>query len=168
MDIYTPLSFNKLRSLLFNIKILQYNCLQYYKSFDELLNNPLKAIILFYNTSDTFGHYTLIYFQDGIINLFDSYGPYFPNDELNLIDESFKKTKGMKYNYLVDLILKSKYPIEHNDFRYQGKGNINTCGWWCICRYLLKDLSLDEFKEIFKYKKNKDVYLMKVVKFMLD
>ena len=130
------------------IKIIKYPQLKKYKTIDELLR-PYNQVIILYETKKNIGHWVLLYLHKGILNFFDSYGFMYPNDELHLIDERFKKINDMSPIYLFNLLFQ-KYDVDQNAVQYQRFGkNINTCGYWCIARIYLKNLSNDYFKKIF-------------------
>lgn len=170
MNIYTPTSGTFIKNLLGGkVKILKYNELYKYNSFDKLLD-PYGVVMILYETKKNNGHWVTIFRRNKkLIEIFDSYGFHMPNDELELISDDFRISDDMKYDYLADLILNNKkYNIEWNDYNFQSTNSkVATCGYWCICRYLLRELSLNQFKKLFDNNKNKDQYMIKLLKYLL-
>lgn len=151
--LYHSLSGSNIEHLLDGkIKIIRYPELKNYKSIDELLN-PYGRVMMLYESVPKYGHWVLIFKNKkkgkDIINFFDSYGFYFPNDEMKYINPEFLEMNDMDPTYLYKLLF-SKYPVEQNDYVFQDrKKKYQTCGYWCVCRLYFDFLTLDEFKKMF-------------------
>lgn len=143
---YIPLSSSDIEKLLFNqIKIIRYPELKNYQNIDSLLS-PYNQVIILYEEKLHSGHWVTLFLDDKkILHFFDSYGFYYPNDELNYIKEDFQYKNDMKSIYLIKL-LTEKYMVDQNDIQYQSfDTNITTCGYWCILRLYLKNMSSQKF-----------------------
>lgn len=124
---------------------------------DLFINN---CCLISYRWGDNMGHWCCLRKNKKgnktIISFFDSYGD-FPDDEL-------KKIK-LKFNpEIARLLLKFRDEsdnnlVEYNDEQLQKKQfKVNTCGRWCGLFMKYKDVSADDFADIFlKYKKYIDL-----------
>ena len=55
------------------------------------------------------------------------------------------------HRYLTELLYKSDYMVEYNEFEFQKKSPlINTCGRWTINRLRYPEISIDEYHKLFK------------------
>lgn len=143
-----PISGNKIANVLNNeVNILTYRDLVKINDLDLILG-PYKACIILYETSDNKGHWVLCFEKNnGNIEFFDSLS-YFPDSELSFISKSYKIKNNLCYPYLIRLLYESNRPIEYNDHKLQHDKS-STCGRWCIVRYLLKNIDIDDFANIF-------------------
>jgi hypothetical protein len=145
---FRPTSRNDLNYMLDNkVKILTYDQLDNYTSFDELMN-PYHALIILYPNADDpeVGHWCCCYIMQGVDNrveYFDSYGAYIdePVGEYNKGIRSPRKIEPK----LLDLIKDSPYAdrIWWNEIPFQSESEATaTCGLWCVAR--LKNTHLTE------------------------
>lgn len=129
------------------INILTYRELIKINDLDIILG-PNKACVILYETKDNFGHWVLCFERNnGNIEFFDSLS-YFPDDELSFISKSYKIKNNICYPYLIRLFYDSNRQIEYNDHKLQHDKS-STCARWCIVRYLLKNLHIDDFAQLF-------------------
>lgn len=145
-----PLSSNDIYKEFNNkIKIITYEDIFKFKNIDSLLN-PHQQVFLLYQSKKDYGHWTCLYKISNIVYFFDSYG-IIPDDQI-------KKSKYYEYlfhnkklkKYLTSLMYHSNYKIEYNQYQLQEYGNkISTCGRWCIIRLKYKNISVDDFYNIF-------------------
>ena len=132
--------------------IVVYGDIFKYKTIDELLY-PYDCCFLLYESKPKWGHWCVIFKRTPEnIEFFDPYGTFI-DDELDLIDENFRKKSNQTYPYLTYLLYQNQYQIEYNQYKFQSKGkNIKTCGRWCVCRLWYRNLTLEQFKKLFKNK----------------
>ncbi len=116
------------------VNIILYPDLQNYQSIDEMLD-PYNCCIVLYHPPH--GHWcALIRTTDSSIEFFNPYG--------GLPDEGLKNTP-----YLKQLMYKSPYELNYNEFQFQKKGyNINTCGRHCIIRVFYRLLDIYQYKNL--------------------
>ncbi len=146
--VMTPLSNIDLMNTLNGIKIITYSNIHKYDNINQLLGKS-KKVILLYQTSRNFGHWTCLYENKGQIYFFDSYG-FIPDDTLKWTPCDLKKELKQDYRYLTRLLYESHKPVHYNEYRLQKKGDmINTCGRWCVIRLEYPDISVDDFHKIF-------------------
>lgn len=146
------------------VPILSYLQLKNYKTIEQVLNNPLKAVVLLYEWKKNYGHWVLL-FQSRInrIEFFDSYG-YKPDDESEWIPKAY-----WKWNYLSQLLADASengWEIEYNNYILQNRDNksIATCGRWVGMRLRLKNWDLDSFAKRFLQTSNPDKAITEATK----
>lgn len=130
-------------------RIMSYPQLDNYDSIEKAWGKD-KAIILLYETSDSFGHWVLVMKTSKGIEVFDSYGSSIgkPDDELKIIPKKFRKESNQDYPHLTKLLYQSGLPVEYNEKRLQKDGSkIATCGRHCIVRLLTRDMPLAEYQK---------------------
>lgn len=149
------------------VNIVMYPDMHKYKSLDELLY-PYKCCIILYETAPRKGHWVCLTLRPDIhmkkngecqivLEYWNSYGSSkddattgMPDDELKFIPKDFAIESNQDYPYLTRLILDCNYKLTFNEFPFQKlKAGISTCGRWCVLRCLLKELSLEEFRDLF-------------------
>jgi hypothetical protein len=136
------------------VNFIPYNEIKYMKSIDILLGENDMACIL-YHTKIDFGHFVCLYKHNNRLYYFDSYGRD-PDDSFRFISPEIRIKMNEIEPYLFELIAQSGLICEYNDYRLQGY-RTQTCGRWCICRLLNRDLSVEEFAKQFydlAYKNN--------------
>lgn len=145
----------------YQTKIINYNSLVNANSIEEVLI-PYGSVILLYEVQPGIGHWTTVFFREGKrIEFFDPYG-------IKPDDERFKIPSNMWYGpFLSRLLLQAMdrgYEIEYNNYPFQEKGEgISTCGRWVGVRLRKKNLSLEEFKEIY-FVPNRDELIVNLTK----
>ena len=147
-----PLSGYQLEMALNNEpNIMTYRDLIKIDNLDDILG-PNRACIILYETRDNMGHYVLCFEKpNGNIEFFDSLS-YFPDSELSFISKSYKIKNNLCYPYLIRLLYNSGRQIEYNDHKLQ-QDKSSTCGRWVIIRYLLRNIDIDDFANLFKNQK---------------
>lgn len=127
-----------------NIRFLLYDELSKFKSLDDLLDLGAVIVLLEIETKKApkVGHFILLLNQGDYIEHFDSYGLDM-DEELAFTHE----------RHLTNLFRPEKYRrIINNSKRLQMfREDVNTCGRWCVARYLLRRLRLDRFIELFTH-----------------
>lgn len=155
------LSDDDLRRLNPHTKLLLYEDVKNFPTIDHLLHPYNCAIILYEwkRTKDaSIGHYiAVLKLPDGTIEHFDSYGIK-PDRELKQIkdkSDAYKKMTGQDQQYLLKLYIKSPRPISYNQYKLQSiNDGISTCGRFSALRTIFKNLSLEQFKDLFMGKRN--------------
>ena len=134
-----------------NANIVSFSDIKNYNNIDELLGFEGKCFIL-YETKKNMGHWTCLYKFNDTIYFFDSYGNNI-DLQLNFIPKQINKSLGQNHKNLIELLYKSPYKIEFNEYQLQKLGNgINTCGRWCLIRLQYPSISVKEFKNLFSKK----------------
>lgn len=129
-------------------RVLIYHDLLNYDNIDDALGDN-DAMVVLYEQKNNFGHWCAVYLEDGILYFFDPYG-IFPDEQLEEIDEKFRLKSGQDYHYLSTLMALSPYEVDYNDYQFQNAvPGINTCGRWCVSRIANRNLTNDEFIELF-------------------
>jgi len=146
-----------------NVNITLYPDLIHYRNLDELLGEH-RACCLLFESKPQYGHWVAIFetaMPDGGrgIEFFNSYGDLlggFPDDSLALIDPTWAKQSNQTHTYLSDLLINSPYKLTYNEYDFQklpgpsprkkGENHIRTCGRHCVVRLLMREYSLDEYK----------------------
>ncbi len=134
------------------VRIISYEDLHKYNSIYEILY-PYGYVVIIYLTKEHYGHWICV-LEDirGRIEVFDSYGIFKPDHELDLIDPKFKKISYQDQPYLSELLARSGKLIEYNDYQFQSfDDNISTCGRWCILRLIFKSKTIQEFQKIMNF-----------------
>jgi hypothetical protein len=134
-------------------KIISYPELYNYKTIDEVLY-PYNSVVILYETKPRYGHWICVLKQPkNTIEVFDSYGIPI-DDELNFIDDNFRKKNNEVFPILSLLLLKSNYKIIYNKVKLQKyKNDVSSCGRHVCLRILLQDLSLKKYIKLLTNKK---------------
>jgi hypothetical protein len=143
------------------IKIIVYSEIEKYKNINDLLN-PYNQIIILYNISDSYGHWTCLFKVNNEIKFFDSYGLII-DEQRKYIPELYKKEHYPSINYLCKLlhdeVINNPFlTVSYNPYKLQKQDHfIQTCGRWCYYRLINKNLSHKQFYNKFKNINNKDL-----------
>lgn len=125
-----------------------YRDLKRIKSVDELLG-PYDCCMILFEWQAGYGHWICLSKHGDLVEYFDPYGKYI-DYWLQEIDPVFAKESNQNHSYLSRLLIKSPYELSYNEFPFQKRSkNISTCGRWSVVRGILKDMSLNDFKDIF-------------------
>ena len=155
------LSDDDIKRLLKNkCNIVPYPSLHKYKTINELLY-PYGCAVVLYETKEYYGHWVSVIDRSNKekcrIEVFDSYGLYKPDQELNFIDKDFRGSSNQDYPYLTRLLYDSGCEIHYNNHRLQSEDpDVATCGRWSVVRIWLRDLDVDEFSELMKSDPKRD------------
>lgn len=136
------------------INIIKYTDLDGIQNINEILM-PYGACVILYQSGPKFGHWVLLMnrqCKDGqkVLEFFDSYGIIL-DDELKQLHYVDGAQMSNKFKYLTWLILNSGYDhVISNEYPFQTKGrHIQTCGRWCVIRYLMRNKTLSQFAHLF-------------------
>lgn len=102
-------------------------------------------LVVLYEFKEDYGHWCLLTNTVEGIEFFDSYS-FLPDSQREFIDEPFKSLSGQSRPRILKLLknLSNFLQINYMDFQLQG-ADTATCGRWCCLRYLLRDLSVEDF-----------------------
>ena len=129
--------------------LIQYKDVEKYDNIDDLLGKYNKCVLL-YHTSQSFGHWCALYRVGKTVYFFDSYGVMI-DDQLKFLPKDLREDLNSNHRYLTELLYKSDYMVEYNEFEFQKKSPlINTCGRWTINRLRYPEISIDEYHKLFK------------------
>jgi hypothetical protein len=115
-------------------------------NLDQLLE-PFGYFILLYESKRGYGHWiAVIKMGEDLVEVFDSYGIFKPDEELDNINVTFKRQSKQDYPYLRRLLYDSGYRVEYNNYPLQSEDpEVATCGRYAVTRILLRDLALKEY-----------------------
>lgn len=127
--------------------IIRYQDIKNYNNINDLLKSNNVCFILF-ETKNNYGHWTVIFRNNNLIEFYDPYGVFIENQKLYIEEEEFRDP----INYLSILLKKSPYQISYNEIKFQNikDKSIGTCGKWCIIRYLNRHRGLYDFEKMIK------------------
>ena len=148
-------------------KFIVYSEIHNLKNIDELLGKYEMAFILYLLQSETYGHWVCLFKRDGKMSYFNSYG-LTPDEDFKYAKKGLRKLVHEEEPYLFELLAKSGYECEYNDYCFQGK-NTSTCGRWSSHRLWNRHLNPDEYYLLIKklckyYKLNPDQLVTKLTK----
>ena len=132
-----------------DINVWRYQDLDELSSIDQMFQKS-DCTLLLYETQLNSGHWVCLIERPNKILFFDPYGLE-PDNQLAYVNMKFRKENDMYLPHLSMLMYRSDKPIEYNDKRLQlMNAYTNTCGYWCGLRMRLRNLSIDEFNNLFK------------------
>lgn len=136
--------------------LVTYTELKNYKSIDHLLG-PYDVVFVLFLWEPHYGHWTCLTKHENLIEFFDPYGQ-FPDSYLKDIPEPWRTQSGQDKPVLSRLMKESPYNLSYNEFSFQKEGEeISSCGRWSVLRGLLKDLTLEQFKDLFLNRYGDDI-----------
>jgi hypothetical protein len=146
------LSGGDILNLVPGVKVIQYKSLSRVRRIQDIIP-PQGLVILTPTVNSSQGHWVCLYYHNGILHFFDSYG--------NKPDEALTYDKGNlganERGRLNQLLLESNLPVDFNNYQLQSADpSISTCGYWCVIRLWMKDLSTEEFFQIWKLREGQE------------
>lgn len=147
-------------------KLYVYEDLTNVEDINELLGENKGFILLFQNESENSGHWVSCFLQGETLMFFDSYGLK-PDEEIQYADYNLRKFEHSheKVPHLTHILNQSNYKISYNKFKLQRfKDHTNTCGRWATYRLMHRDLSHEQFANLFMKNKcyNPDFWISMV------
>ena len=132
-------------------KIVMYDKIHLYDDITQLFGDYDCIALLYQIKSKSYGHWVaLILDRDNkVVYFFDSYGNLI-DKQLLFADDTIRQLCHENHNYLSELIYESGYDVDFNNKHLQeAKQGINTCGRWVASRIIYKDLTNEEFADLF-------------------
>jgi len=134
-----------------NPKVYIYRDLCDHNSLESLGLDVDNPVVILYETSLNFGHWIILIMREGerqpIVEHFDSYG-YKPDQEIAFVPENFRVESGQSVPHLSRLLYKSGHQIAYNAVPLQSEAdNVSTCGRWCVLRGIMRDYSVERFRD---------------------
>jgi hypothetical protein len=156
----------QIQKLLPGVKIMLYEQLQGVNNIDQIIP-PQGCIMLMPGKSRTNGHWVCLFHDPlGNIVFFDSYGGLPDEAEEFDINNSLPHHLYRRLSYL---LYKSKRNIFYNQFQLQSwDDKISSCGMWCIARLKLKNLTDEEFYNMWRDKPNEPLSDKLIEHFVLN
>lgn len=147
-----PLSDADIRQLMkesgIHANVVSYGEIKQYPDIDKLLG-PDGCCFILYEWRKGYGHWCLLTKRGNEIEFMDPYGE-FVDTQLEYVPEELRAELGEDHKYLSDLLRKCDYELAYNEFEFQSLNEESrTCGRWTIIRAKLKDMSLEDFRDIF-------------------
>lgn len=139
--------------ILNNIKtrVLRYDDLANYKTIDQIFINNT-CFILYPIQSKNNGHWVCVLKNAHGVEFFDPYGFFIDTEKKYAHNDDLVNT----INYISILMKKSPYELSYNENKFQARDDdIATCGRWCLIRCLMKNHSLNYFKNTINIYKKK-------------
>ena len=129
-------------------KILDYLDLERMENMAQVFGGKQAAILLF-NTSSNVGHWVLLMRRgEGVVDHFDPYGFSIDQDINIASNQMVRNHQGALTPHLTALIQKGGFRVIENNKRLQKMlSDINTCGRWCVVRYLMADYPIEKFQK---------------------
>ena len=125
--------------------VISYEDLHNLETLDSVLL-PYDAVVILYQTSDSFGHWVTLLRRGNTLEFYDSYGLR-PDEELNMDNEFHKRIhNGEVVPHLSHLIRQDGYRVIYNSKRLQKNlEDENTCGRYAALRVRLRNFSVSKF-----------------------
>ena len=131
-----------------DIRYILYEELQRYDDLDDVLKGDAGIIIL-YQISKYSGHWTCILKKGYEIEFFDPYS-FKPDDELVYCQYDRSLNKKLLLN-LLQAEQRNGNKVIYNSFKFQKQGkNIETCGRFVGLRLAFRNLTLNNFINLFR------------------
>ena len=126
-------------------KIFTYPAFAQMTHIDEAFDPLGRCVFLFLTDSPTSGHWLCMFKRKGHIEYFDSYGEK-PDAQRKWLSQERLEELDEGRPFLTELLRRSRYRVYANNHAFQtDKGDVNTCGRWCVARLICKDLSNEQF-----------------------
>jgi hypothetical protein len=148
-----PLSEGDIKKMIPTLKIISYTDLLKANNIDDVLDEKGRLMLLYLTQSELMGHWVCLLKRRGtkIIEYFDPYGNYGPDDESVWLTPQKLKELGQDTFHLSKLLDNSPYKVISNAYPFQkDKTDMNTCGRHCTTRLYLKHLSLPKYIKMIK------------------
>jgi hypothetical protein len=147
------LSDEDINKLLDGTKIFRYPDLRKLGSIDEAFDELGRCMILYLTQDENTGHWVCLLRRDGnVIEYFDSYGGYKPDDERKWLSKEQLVELGQDEPILTKML--HGYTVKSNPYKLQGESErgraINTCGRHCVTRLLLGHLPIGKYAALIK------------------
>jgi hypothetical protein len=130
------------------LKIIPYTELLNARTIDDVLDEKGRLMLLYLTEDANTGHWVTLlnYRNSNIIEYFDPYGNYEPDEESKWLTPKKLKELGQSTKKLTQLLDASPYEVKSNAYPFQkDKMNMNTCGRHCTTRLYFKHLRLPEY-----------------------
>jgi len=130
------------------LKIIPYTELLKARTIDDVLDEKGRLMLLYLTEDANTGHWVTLlnYRNSNIIEYFDPYGNYEPDEESKWLTPKKLKELGQSTKKLTQLLDASPYEVKSNAYPFQkDKMNMNTCGRHCTTRLYFKHLRLPEY-----------------------
>jgi len=136
--------------------VVVYRNLSQYSTVNDLLY-PYGVCFILYEWKPHYGHWCCLIRHNNLLEAFDPYGLY-PDDYLKLIPEPFRSESNQVVPALTNLLLEGDYELSYNEFQFQKRSSrVKDCGRWCVVRALLKEMDLEQFRDLFLNKNGDDL-----------
>lgn len=146
------LSDSDIQKMIPTLKIVSYPTLLESNSIDDVLDDKGRLMLLYLTEDSMTGHWVCLLKlrNSNIIEYFDPYGNYEPDDESEWVkDKSMLKEFKENTKHLTKLLKNSDYEIKSNAYPFQKEQmNMNTCGRHCTTRLYFKHLDLPKYIEL--------------------
>jgi hypothetical protein len=146
-----PLSDDDMKRIIPTLKVVSYPELLKARNIDEILDIKGRLMLLYLTEDENTGHWVCLLKRPdtNILEYFDPYGGYGPDDESKWLTENQLEEFGQDTFHLSKLIKNSSYKLLVNKHRFQkDTRDNNTCGRHCLCRLYFKHLSLPEYAKM--------------------
>jgi hypothetical protein len=145
------LSDSDIKKMIPTLKVVSYPELLEASSIDDILDEKGRLMLLYLTEDQMTGHWVcLLKLRDkDIIEYFDPYGNYRPDEESEWVEDSKLKEFRQNTKHLTKLLKNSPYEVKSNAYKFQkDKMNMNTCGRHCTTRLYFKHLDLPKYIDL--------------------
>jgi hypothetical protein len=147
------LSDSDINKLLGGTKILRYPELKSLNNIDDAFDSLGRAMILYLTEDANTGHWVCMLKRGGnVIEYFDSYGGYKPDDERKWLSPQQLQQLGQDEPILTKML--HGYTVKSNPYKLQAESSrgeaVNTCGRHCVTRLMLGHLPINKYAELIK------------------
>jgi len=147
------LSEDDIRRMIPTLRIKSYPEILQAQTLDDILDDKGRLILLYLTVDQSTGHWVCLLKRRGtkVVEFFDPYGKYGPDDEGEWNTKRKQKEFGQDTKHLSKLIRESPYKLVVNKTHFQkSQMDNNTCGRHCVTRLYLKHLSLPQYTKLIK------------------
>ena len=147
------LSDDDINKLLGGTNIFRYPELKSMKSIDDAFDEYGRAMMLYLTEDANTGHWVCMIKRGGnVIEYFDPYGGYKPDDERKWLSPQQQQELGQDVPILTHML--KDYTVKSNPYKLQSESErgraVNTCGRHCVTRLMLGHLPLNKYAELIK------------------
>lgn len=147
------LSDSDINQLLGGTKIFRYPELKKMASIDDAFDKYGRAMILYLTEDANTGHWVcLLKRGNNVIEYFDSYGGYKPDDERKWLSPQQLQELGQDEPILTKML--HGYNVKSNPYKLQAESErgkaVNTCGRHCVTRLMLGHLPINKYAALIK------------------
>lgn len=146
------LSDSDINQLLGGTKIFRYPELKGMSSIEDAFDKYGRAMMLYLTEDANTGHWVCMLKHGNVIEYFDPYGGYKPDDERKWLSPQKLEELGEDEPVLTHML--KNYKVRSNPYKLQAESErgkaINTCGRHCVTRLMLGHLPIDKYAALIK------------------
>ena len=125
------------------IHVVDYKDIIKSDKLDDYLKD--RGIVIFYPSTQSYGHYVALLKKGDTVYFYDSYGGKPDIDQKRFSRAPREMLYPEEANTLIKHFLKSNYKIDFSQHKHQAPPPVATCGRHALFRLLMNELSNDQF-----------------------